>query len=87
MKFAFQEAFESAPKGAPYDKWSDCVHKVGDRGGPYNPYAVCGASVHRTGECESTCGEFPFQWGFTPKKGQEAVTGSGMPQLARSDAK
>lgn len=52
---------EAAPKGAPHGKWSDCVHKVGAKGGPYNPYAVCGASVHRK-EAQPTSGKTYPVW-------------------------
>jgi hypothetical protein len=36
---------EAAPKDVDYDKWADCVHDVAAKGGDYNQYAVCGASL------------------------------------------
>lgn len=74
---------ETNPKGAPHDKWADCVGDVAKRGGPFNPYAVCGASVHRD-ECES--GKFPFQEVYEHKNKKEALTGSGSPGQALSRA-
>jgi len=75
---------ETNPKGAPHDKWSDCVHKVGRRGGPYNPYAVCGASVHRTGECNQA--KLPFQEVYEAQFRKECATGSGSPGQALTRA-
>ena len=85
MKIMFVEAFkEAAPKGAPYDKWSNCVHKVGDHGGPYNPYAVCGASVKRTEcECGKDDGKFPHQEVFE-KHHEESIAATSAPALTRA---
>ena len=73
---------ETNPKGAPHQTWADCVQDVKKKGGPYNPYAVCGASVHRN-ECEGNCADLPGQSAFTKKK-KEAISGSSMPQLGRA---
>lgn len=80
MKNPFKEA---APKGAPYQKWSDCVHDVAKKGGAYNPYAVCGASVKR-----EACGrKMPGQSAFECESNKESLSSSGATQLTRAGVK